>query len=89
MRRFMTRIWKGEAPALRAVLFPLLFGLSVLYKAGLSARELRYILGVSRVVQPPVPVISVGNLSLGGTGKTTVVERLSRELQKRACARGL
>ena len=89
MRRFMTRIWKGEAPALRALLFPLLFGLSVLYKAGLSARELRYMLGFSRVAQPRVPVISVGNLSLGGTGKTTVVERLSGELKKRGLRPGI
>ena len=85
----MTRIWKGEAPALRALFFPFLFGLSVLYKAGLAWRELCYIVGVARVAQPPVPVISVGNLSLGGTGKTTVVERLSRELKERGLRPGI
>ncbi len=78
----MIKIWQGEAPLSRALLFPLLFGLSVLYRAGMAARELCYRAGVAAVAHPSVPVISVGNLSLGGTGKTTVVERLSMELKK-------
>ncbi len=36
-----------------------------------------------RVWRAPVPVISVGNLTLGGTGKTPVVTRLARELLAR------
>jgi tetraacyldisaccharide 4'-kinase len=89
MRRLMIRIWKGEAPRLRAFLFPLLFALSYAYKAGLAARDLCYTVGIARVARPSVPVISVGNLSLGGTGKTTVVERLSRELKKRGFCPGI
>ncbi|MGD0486951.1 MAG: tetraacyldisaccharide 4'-kinase [Syntrophorhabdales bacterium] len=85
----MIRIWKGEAPRLRAFLFPLLFALSYAYKAGLAARDLCYTVGIARVARPSVPVISVGNLSLGGTGKTTVVERLSRELKKRGFCPGI
>ncbi len=46
-------------------------------------------LGIARVARPSVPVISVGNLSLGGTGKTTVVERLSTELKKRGLRPGI
>ncbi len=89
MRRLMLKIWKGEAPLLRAFLFPLLFVLSAAYKAGTAARELCYTVGIARVARPSVPVISVGNLSLGGTGKTTVVERLSRELKKRGLRPGI
>jgi len=85
----MIKIWKGEAPQLRAFLFPLLFVLSYAYKTGMAARELCYILGIAPVARPSVPVISVGNLSLGGTGKTTVVERLSRELKHRGLHPGI
>ena len=74
---------------MRAFLFPLLFALSSAYKAAMAARELCYTLGIARVARPSVPVISVGNLSLGGTGKTTVVERLSRELKKRGLRPGI
>ena len=33
-----------------------------------------------RAVQLPVPVISIGNLTFGGTGKTPLVEWVVREL---------
>jgi tetraacyldisaccharide 4'-kinase len=33
--------------------------------------------------QPPLPVVSVGNLTLGGTGKTPLVSALARELARR------
>ncbi len=74
---------------MRAFLFPLLFALSYAYKAATAARDLCYTLSIARVARPSVPVISVGNLSLGGTGKTTVVERLSRELKKRGLSPGI
>jgi tetraacyldisaccharide 4'-kinase len=37
----------------------------------------------SRVWQPPLPVVSVGNITLGGTGKTPLVIALARELAAR------
>jgi len=39
-----------------------------------------YALGWARVTRLPAEVISVGNLSMGGTGKTLAVQRLAREL---------
>jgi tetraacyldisaccharide 4'-kinase len=89
MRRLIVRIWKGEAPLARAVLFLPLFALSCLYRACLAARELCYTTGLLRVDRASVPVISVGNLSLGGTGKTPVVERLARELKERGFRPGI
>jgi len=47
----------------------------VLYRSAIRARLMRdYTLGIQ--------VIAIGNLTLGGTGKTPVVEKFARELQK-------
>ena len=40
----------------------------------------------TRPLQLPVPVISIGNITLGGTGKTPVVIGLARALQQRGYA---
>jgi len=83
MRRTMVRVWNGEAPLLRALLYPLLVVLAGLYGAALKAREGLYRKGLLSKERPSIPVISVGNISLGGTGKTTVAARLSGELRRR------
>jgi tetraacyldisaccharide 4'-kinase len=85
----MIRIWKGEAPYFRAFLLIPLFALSLVYRAALVARALGYAAGLMAVEKAPAPVISVGNLSLGGTGKTTVVEWLSRHLKERGLCPGI
>lgn len=48
----------------------LLLGPSVLYRAGVAARILAYRSGLLAVGRPECPVVSVGNLTVGGTGKT-------------------
>lgn len=45
--------------------------------------------GLLRVQRVSIPVVSVGNISMGGTGKTTVVEKLCRELQGRGFKPGI
>jgi len=66
--------WKKEQPPL------LLRGLSVIY-AAISARHL--IRRHKRAIEPSLPMISVGNITVGGSGKTPFVIWLCKELQQR------
>jgi tetraacyldisaccharide 4'-kinase len=48
------------------------------YRLGAGARNLAFDRGWKTVRRADVPVVSVGNLTLGGTGKTPMVEWLAR-----------
>jgi tetraacyldisaccharide 4'-kinase len=58
----------------------LLFGLSLVYLRIVRLRLALFNKRTLRPAVPGVPVLSVGNLTVGGTGKTPVVELLAREL---------
>jgi tetraacyldisaccharide 4'-kinase len=57
--------------------------LAIPYGWGVCLRNLAYDRGWLASVKASVPVISVGNLTLGGTGKTPCVEYLARRLRER------
>ena len=57
---------------------PLLFPFSILFDAVTSIRNRLYDTGVKPSARFDVPVIGVGNLSVGGTGKTPMIEYLIR-----------
>ena len=59
----------------------LLGALSALYDIGLDAYLAAEKLGMRRREKLPVSVISIGNLTVGGTGKTPMTQRLCRLLQ--------
>jgi len=59
----------------------LLSPLALLYGLGVLLRDLVYRMGLVRPVHFDLPVISVGNLSVGGTGKTPHIEYLIRLLK--------
>ena len=59
---------------------PALAPLAVLYRAVTGTRRLLYDAGLCATHQATVPVISVGNLTLGGTGKTPMVAWACRTL---------
>ena len=58
-----------------------LMPLSALYTAGWVLYELVYRLKIKRPKRPHRPVVCVGNLMAGGTGKTPVVIQISRVLR--------
>jgi tetraacyldisaccharide 4'-kinase len=63
------------------ILKPLLYPIALLYGAIVWLRNKLYDAGLISSIQFSVPVISVGNLSTGGTGKTPHIEYLIRLLQ--------
>ena len=59
-----------------------LTALSVVYRGALALRDRAYRWGILRTGRLPCPVISVGNLTLGGSGKTPTVEAVVRALRE-------
>lgn len=57
--------------------------LSRLYDVGLALYLASEQVGVRRREKLPVPVVSIGNLTVGGTGKTPMAQLLCRELVSR------
>ena len=57
-----------------------LWGLAWLYDAGLEAYLAAETVGLRQRARLPIPVISVGNLMVGGTGKTPMTQFLCRQL---------
>jgi len=84
MRRYLLGVMTGRERGVgAAILKVVLSALTVVYYAAHKFRHFLYRAGLLRSVRLPVPVISVGNLTAGGTGKTPFVEMIARRLAKR------
>ncbi|MCP9764500.1 tetraacyldisaccharide 4'-kinase [Lacihabitans soyangensis] len=60
----------------------LLFPFSLLYKGITSLRNLLFDIKILPSFEPPLPTIGVGNLTVGGTGKTPIIDYLISILSK-------
>ena len=74
----LRRWWENGAPGPLSVPLALL---SAGYRLGLAARERAYGWGLLKTERLPCPVVSVGNITLGGSGKTPTVELAARSLR--------
>lgn len=64
-----------------SVIWPFLALASIPYGLAVRFYGLLFGLGIRRPVRLPVPVISVGNITAGGTGKTPCVEWVAKHLR--------
>ena len=62
---------------------PLLYLLSWLYGSGVNLRNFLFSQGILKQQTYPIPLICVGNITVGGTGKTPHVELLISILRSR------
>ncbi len=77
--RLADRIWAGDDAADRlgrAVLFPF----EIIYRAAVAVRSELYDRSVIEIHASSIPVISIGNLTVGGTGKTPVAGWIASRL---------
>jgi tetraacyldisaccharide 4'-kinase len=73
----IVELW--ENPMVRVGLAPA----AAIYGGAVAARNALYDRRILAVHQPAIPTISVGNLTVGGTGKTPIVSYLSGLLRER------
>lgn len=84
LRQTLEQAWYGGAWWLW-----LLRPLELFFRLATAARRGLYRVGLLTVYRAPVPVIVVGNITVGGTGKTPVVIALVEYLQERGIRVGV
>lgn len=72
-----------------SLLTALLRPVSLLFGAAVALRRALYRAGVLRSLRLPVPVVVVGNITVGGSGKTPLVAALARALAQRGFTPGI
>ncbi len=75
------RWWRGESGKIGAAASVLAAPLEALFRAGVAIRGRLYDTQVLDAGLAPIPVVSVGNLTVGGTGKTPIVRWIVGALQ--------
>jgi tetraacyldisaccharide 4'-kinase len=79
LQHYFRSILEGKRSGLDSLaLLPLLAIISIVYGAVMRLRSIAYRTGLFRTRRLPKPVISVGNITAGGTGKTPVVALIAR-----------
>jgi len=73
----------------RGLLTALLLPVSGLFALSVALRRMSYRLGLLQSAQMPVPVVVVGNITVGGSGKTPLTLWLAQQLQQRGWHPGI
>lgn len=81
----LARAWYGPPSAWLRALLPL----SWLFRRLAQRRRQQYRSGQRPLYRAPVPVIIVGNISVGGTGKTPLVAWLAKRFQEQGLRPGI
>ncbi|MCX5853081.1 MAG: tetraacyldisaccharide 4'-kinase [Deltaproteobacteria bacterium] len=84
LNNWLRRIWytNGTHSVLNPVI-PMLRFLSFLYRSTVGLRNRLYDLGIIKQERLPCKVISIGNITVGGTGKTPMVIMLANFLKEK------
>jgi tetraacyldisaccharide 4'-kinase len=83
-QRALLQAWKGRGP-LALALWPI----SQIYRALFAVRRWLYCCQLLRSHRLPVPVVVIGNVVVGGAGKTPVTIALVQHLQSRGMRVGV
>src|SRR5262249_8949694 len=78
----LEQLWYGKDPA-SAFARTLLTPGSLVYGGAVGMRDAMYEVGWLRTHHAPISVVSVGNLTVGGTGKTPIAAWIARGLAAR------
>ena len=85
LHQIIEQHWQRPNPWLKLVLWPL----SRLFQTGFLLRRRLYRSGILRREKLPVPVVVVGNIHVGGVGKTPVTAALVNGLRQRGIEVGI
>ncbi len=83
--RLVADWYSPRCSALAAALWPL----SLAFRAVVALRRMLYRRGILPAVRLAAPVVVVGNITVGGSGKTPLVAALARELARRGHRPGI
>jgi tetraacyldisaccharide 4'-kinase len=89
MRRFVTRWWRGEGGAAGKALDAALLPAEWLFRGVVAARNTAFDRGMISAERVDIPVISVGNVGVGGAGKTPFAAWLAARLREWGRAPGV
>jgi tetraacyldisaccharide 4'-kinase len=88
LRAFAEAVWNGRGKRARTIRL-LLAPLELMYRGAVSALGLMYDWRLLKTHDFSVPVVSVGNLSVGGTGKTPIAAWVAHTLSERGAKPGI